>query len=59
MKTLQEIAVEVTAVQSSLAVVQADIQALIDAQVSPATDPVVEVDIKTQSGTETIFVPKE
>lgn len=46
MKSLQDI-------QASLTALIADIQAIIDQQSNPAIDPIVEVDVKTESGAET------
>lgn len=52
MKTLQDI-------QASLTAVIADIQTIIDTPVIPASssDPIIEIDVKTESGVQEKFVP--
>ena len=63
MKTLTEVRNEVSAVQEALAVVQTDLQALIDADVVEEAgegkpDPVVKLHVVTESGADTVFVPE-
>ncbi len=50
MKTLQDVQAELTAVI-------ADIQTIIDTPVTPVptSDPVIEVDVKSESGEETVL----
>lgn len=54
MKTLQDIILELQSVLAGLQSVLTDLQALASVP-TPAADPVVEVDVKTQSGEETVL----
>lgn len=66
MKTLSEVLVEVQALatvtedqfEAALAVAVADLQALVDAPVTPVADPVETVVATTESGVTETFVPE-